>query len=874
MVVDWCVGTPPPKHAVAGGAENREKTARDALVSQAAEHFLDHITFLQKVATVLAPAPLVKAAQQTPSPAQTSSETVSALPKSSKGASTALPPPSPDELLSSASPPPAELPESSSAVARLHRRFLDENGVGPEPDAKSGAPSAPTFPQPSASQTERTCVAALADSGSVLPSSKQVRGTTQGGLHSTTQSKDAVKATATPTAASEAIFGSDGAKRATPSGYAVPFVATLSHSEQGAPLRKAYPARQRSTKKATAAAVAGAPSAEPPALQEKPSSSASVTSSSNSYYDTQPTARPRDDKDTLEKEEATATAPGSTATTSLPPSPPRTQIRVRAAVQPPPSSAPPTPPSDGKKSRTRDTVQNTTAPTNSTSSSLQTAKEVPRAKTIQSAPLQHPAKKSGVTQEATTRTGDESNKAAQRPPEVPNHRTSAFREGVSQKDAVPQYSLATPSSPGSSTSKDARAVPQQRGGNPVKQQTRALPTAPPPLTEFRFPMAEEEPALSALRTAATQPVNRRDAKGAAVPAPTATAPPSTSRVNAQPTQLESAAESPIGQSHVPEQRGSGNPVVSTTNNTALPPPRLAQKPPSLRPLLSQLVSRAMRDHAALDGSSVSSATATSYTADIPSSARRFHSAVATPSQFPHSAAVADATTATPPSEGGSPAAKGPRPPAPSPGNSPEDKQQQQQLSRGEWSRSSCPSSSLQPRNRDSNPPDWHASLMAGVRLHRDSPHTGRPHFYSRERSHSGGATSAWSSASPGVWDGLMRPASAERDVSLSANSVKSSPSYVALRRAGPAATAADRTGSTTTAPSRSVPSRPLLSTAVYPAFHATSVGSKYTLTDLAPAAPLLSTDEAQVIREELELQAHLNKLKAESLRQRAERYRS
>ncbi|KPA80056.1 hypothetical protein ABB37_05071 [Leptomonas pyrrhocoris] len=373
--------------------------------------------------------------------------------------------------------------------------------------------------------------------------------------------------------------------------------------------------------------------------------------------------------------------------------------------------------------------------------------------------------------------------------------------------------------------------------------------SPPPLTQFRVPRDAEEPVSK--NAPATQPATPQEMAAASRTPPTK-GPSPTSHANAYIVPAKAVRSDA-------QQRQYSDPVAN--RGSALPPLpslRQVQKAPTLRPLLTQLVSQAMMHGAVQDSGSASPIAPVSPATDAPSLDHQVRTAVPTPSNYTH--------PATPSSDLlSSPVPTCQRPRAPSPGNSPEARRKTESPS---LRSSSFLQQQQQPRYLEPNQPDWHAALVAGVRVHRDSPHTRRPHCPSRERSQTGRITSAWSSRSPGAWDGLMSSVSAERDASLLAESALSSSSGTTLRRAGSAA--ADRNASSTASRSASV--RSLLSTVVYPIFNATSVGLKYNLTDPPPAAPSLRTECTQVIREELELQARLNKLKADSLCRRIERY--
>lgn len=353
--------------------------------------------------------------------------------------------------------------------------------------------------------------------------------------------------------------------------------------------------------------------------------------------------------------------------------------------------------------------------------------------------------------------------------------------------------------------------------------------------------------------------------------PLTSPPPTEKAAHAQPASAP-LASSPLTQFSKPPAPQPVYAAAPAAPASALPPPRLSQKPQGMRPLLSQLVAAAMADYTAQAGGAASPTTAASSTADLTPSTSRTRPAATTaapPAAVAAAAVVAPSSSTTTAANGvsvsepTSPASTRPRPRAPSPGSSPEAKESATRSSPSQ----STPLSHQLPRHIDASRPDWHDSLVAGVRLHRDSPHTRRPRLSSRERSPSGRVTAAWNTTSPGAWDGQWRSVSAEREASLLAGVSASSSlvAYASLRR--PGGPGGERSASTRGAPPAAV-TRPLLSTAVYPAFHATTVGAGYKLTDPHRAA----ADDVPVIREELELQAHLQRLKTESMQRRAERY--
>ncbi|KPI85773.1 hypothetical protein ABL78_5164 [Leptomonas seymouri] len=361
--------------------------------------------------------------------------------------------------------------------------------------------------------------------------------------------------------------------------------------------------------------------------------------------------------------------------------------------------------------------------------------------------------------------------------------------------------------------------------DPLQKDTKAEKTAPSaaptpkrslPLTQFRSPFALEGPALEGASAARTA---KPDEKGAATSLLATKALLLTSHENAS-TEHEGRATS------TPQQPTHRDPVAS--NSVASASPRLSQGLPVWRPLMAHLVSNAVLSNAVEVGGSVSITPASPPT-NVPSSVPDLHVPVATSLGF--------TPAAVPSCEAQSPPAK---------------------KVESRRSNSFSPSPQPQQRSLEPNQPDWHESLVAGVRQHRGSPHTTRPHCSLRERPHSGRITSVWNSASPGAWDGLMRSTSAKRDALLLADSALASGNDMTSRAQS---TASCRTSV-----------RSQLSTALYSSLNATKMGLKYDLTDMDTASPSWGRGKIQIIREELELREHLSKLKAETLRWRRERY--
>lgn len=154
-----------------------------------------------------------------------------------------------------------------------------------------------------------------------------------------------------------------------------------------------------------------------------------------------------------------------------------------------------------------------------------------------------------------------------------------------------------------------------------------------------------------------------------------------------------------------------------------------------------------------------------------------------------------------------------------PAHSPPERtrQQQSQSTVNDFETSPIPLSSL-PNERV----DWKESLVARVREHRTSPHWQRSKTNSHERPHGGRIIPAWSSNSPGAWDGRMRSPSTEAD--MFDVEAASHPSSVSPRQ--------HMISGTTPHQSRPISPKPSSTAALYPVlFKPPMVRHKYNLLD-------------------------------------------